>query len=226
MAETGEGPNPGKIQSSCFLWSSFKDPAIERLYQSYSAKQKRAGLQCFLYAAILFDVYILAVPSSQDYIIFIVMSCFLLLNLLLFLWCKMGAQSSPIWAAVPHISWHLANAQLLAHLFLKKNEVTSRDCLGWVLLLDYLVYVTLPLRLRYCVMLSLGTCTSYLVAVVGLAKSDTHVLQQVGIILSQILYFICGKLVFITTITYKSYINDIVGLSYNFIVFPSLYNFI
>lgn len=180
MSETGEGPNSGKCQSSCFLWSSFQDPDIERLYQSYSAKQKRAGMQSFLYAAMLFDVYMLAVPSSQDLIIYIVMSCFLVLNFLLFLWCKKGGQKSPVWAAVPHLSWHLANAQLLAHLFLKKNEVTSRDSLGWVLLLDYLVYVTLPLRLRYCIMLSLGTCASYLVAVVGLAKSDTHVIQQVS----------------------------------------------
>jgi adenylate cyclase 3 len=40
--------------------------------------------------------------------------------------------------------------------------------------------VTLPLRLRYCVVLSVGTCASYLVAVVGLSKSDAHLLQQVG----------------------------------------------
>lgn len=182
LAETGEAQNAGKRQSNCFLWSSFNDPAIERLYQSYSVKQKRAGLQCFLYAAILFDAYMLAVPSSQDVIIYVVMSSFLVLNLCLFLWCKKGSQKSPIWAAIPHLSWHLANAQLLAHLFLKKNEVTSRDCLGWVLLLDYLVYVTLPLRLRYCIMLSIGTCASYLVAVVGLSKSDTHIVQQVRII--------------------------------------------
>jgi hypothetical protein len=102
------------------------------------------------------------------------------LNLGLLAWCCRGIQHSSIWAAVPHIAWHLANSQLLAHLFLKKNEVTGRDSLGWVLLLDYLLYVTLPLRLRYCVVLSVGTCASYLVAVVGLGRSDAHLLQQVG----------------------------------------------
>lgn len=178
MAEQGDATS--KVQSRCFLWSSFTDPAIERLYQSYSVKQKRAGLQCFLYAAILFDVYILSVPGGQDIIICSVLSTFLVLNLLLLLWCKKGVSKSPLWAAIPHLSWHLANAQLLVHLFLKRNDVTSRDCLGWVLLLDYLVYVTLPLRLRYCFMLSLGTCASYIVAVVGLTKADTHLIEQVS----------------------------------------------
>lgn len=168
------------LQSHCLFWSSFKDPSLEKLYQSYSVKQKRAGLECFLITAILFDIYVLVVPSGQDLIVFGVMSTFLILNCLLLIWCKRGVQKCPIWPAIPHISWHIANAQLLVSLFLKKNEVTSRDNLGWALLLDYLIYVTLPLRLRYCTILSLGTCASYLAAVIGLCKSETHFLQQVS----------------------------------------------
>lgn len=169
-----------KMQSSCFLFSSFKDPALEKLYQSYSVKQKRSGLECFLITALLFDIYMLIVPSGQDLLIFGVIGSFLLMNCFLLLWCKRGTQNSIVWAAIPHVSWHLANAQLLASLFLKKNEVTSRDSLGWVLLLDYLIYVTLPLRLRYCVILSAGTCASYLAAIIGLSKSETHQLHQVS----------------------------------------------
>lgn len=84
-----------------------------------------------------------------------------------------------LWAAAPHIGWHIANIQVLAALFYKKNEVTSRDSLGWVLLLDYLIYVTLPIRLRYCIILSVGTCASYIAALIGLAKSDVNFYQQV-----------------------------------------------
>lgn len=109
------------------------------------------------------------------------MGSFLLMNLALLIWCKRGFGNKMIWAAAPHISWHIANTQLLAALFLKKNEVTSRDSLGWVLLLDYLIYVTLPIRLRYCIILSLGTCASYIAALIGLAKSDLHFYQQVRI---------------------------------------------
>lgn len=63
--------------SRCFLWSSFEDPSLERLYQSYSVRQKRAGLECFLVAAVLFDVYMLVIPSGQDLTIFGAMSGFL-----------------------------------------------------------------------------------------------------------------------------------------------------
>lgn len=174
-----------KLKSRCFLWSSFDDPSLEKLYQSYSVKQKRAGLECFLITAVLFDIYMLVIPSGQDLTIFGVMSSFLVLNCCLLIWCKRGVQKCALWSAVPHVAWHIANAQLLASLFLKKtNEVTSRDSLGWVLLLDYLIYVTLPLRLRYCVMLSLGTCACYLAAIVGLVKPDQeiNVIEQVRII--------------------------------------------
>lgn len=177
----GESVVQENLQSCCLFWSSFKDPSLEKLYQSYSVKQKRAGLECFLITAILFDIYMLVVPSGQDLIVFGVMSTFLILNCCLLIWCKRGAamQKCTIWPVIPHISWHIANAQLLVSLFLKKNDVTSRDSLGWVLLLDYLIYVTLPLRLRYCTILSVGTCASYLAAVIGLSKSDSHFFQQV-----------------------------------------------
>jgi len=177
----GESGGQALLQSTMFRFfqRSFRDPALEKLYQSYNVKQKRPGLEVFLYAAILYDMYMLLLPG-QDALMRGLTIAFVGLNLGLLAWCCRGIQHSSIWAAVPHLAWHLANSQLLAHLFLKKNEVTGRDSLGWVLLLDYLLYVTLPLRLRYCVVLSVGTCASYLVAVVGLGKSDTHLLQQVG----------------------------------------------
>ncbi|XP_019870532.2 adenylate cyclase type 3 isoform X2 [Aethina tumida] len=167
-----------KMKEKCFLVSTFTDSSLERLYQSFSVKQKRAGLECFLIAAILFDIYMIAVPSGQDLFIFGFMGAFLVMNCSLLIWCKQNYKSKLIWAAIPHISWHIANAQVLAALFLKKNEVTSRDSLGWVLLLDYLIYVTLPLRLRYCIILSIGTCTSYIAAVIGLSKSNLHFVEQ------------------------------------------------
>lgn len=126
------------------------------------------------------NFFLLQVPSAQDLFIFLLMCAFLMMNLVVLIWCKAGYDNKLMWDAAPHIGWHIANTQLLAALFLKKNEVTSRDSLGWVLLLDYLIYVTLPIRLRYCIILSLGTCASYVAALVGLAKSDLHFYQQVS----------------------------------------------
>ncbi|KAG5867334.1 hypothetical protein JTB14_026371 [Gonioctena quinquepunctata] len=118
------------------------------------------------------------VPSGQDLLFFGFMIFFLVMNTAILVWCARGFKSKMLWAAVPHISWHIANAQVLATLFLKKNEVTPRDSLGWVLLLDYFIYVTLPIRLRYCIILSVGTCASYIAAIIGLSKSDLHFYQQ------------------------------------------------
>ncbi|KAL1123898.1 hypothetical protein AAG570_001668 [Ranatra chinensis] len=148
------------------------DTSLERVYGAYSVKQKRAALCCLLAASALYDVHAVGAPPGA-----------LLLGGNLALWAA-SRWASPrlarrLWPILPHLAWHLALLQLLAHLFLQTNEVTARESLGWALLLDYLVYVTLPLRLRYCVMLSLGTCASYLVSLVGLAKSDAHLTQQV-----------------------------------------------
>ncbi|XP_028137320.1 adenylate cyclase type 3 [Diabrotica virgifera virgifera] len=168
----------GKMKETCYLFNTFTDPSLEKLYQSFSVKQKRAGLECFLLTAILFDIYMLVVPSGQDIWIFGFMSLFLTVNSCILIWCKRSFESKLLWAAVPHLCWHVANAQILIALFLKKNEVTLRDSLGWVLLLDYLIYVTLPIRLRYIIILSLGTCASYIAALIGLSKSELHIYQQ------------------------------------------------
>ncbi|XP_067008082.2 adenylate cyclase type 3-like [Anabrus simplex] len=157
---------------------AFRDPALERLYQSYSVRGKRAGLQCFVCAAILYDIYSLSIPGAMDALLRGLTAAFLGFNLALLAWCWRGSPRCPLWVAVPYLAWYLANSQLLAQMFLKKTDVTARDSLGWALLLDYLLFVTLPLRLRYCAMLSVGTCAMYLVAVAGLGMSDAHLIYQ------------------------------------------------
>jgi hypothetical protein len=154
------------------------DPALEHLYQRYSVKQKRAGVQCFLAAAVLYDVYMLVLPGpGQDSMTRGLTAAFLGLNLALLAWTLRPYRLDALWAAVPYVAWFLSITQLLAHLFLRKQEGTGRDSLGWALLLDYLLYVTLPLRLPYCVLLSVATCTLYMVTLYGLAfKYDSYIL--------------------------------------------------
>lgn len=160
----------------------FNDPALERLYQSYSVKQKRAGVQCFLAAAVLYDVFMLVLPGPgpvQDSLTIGLMAAFLGLNLALLAWTLRPYRLDALWAAVPYVAWFLAITQLLAHFFLRNYNGTGRDALGWALLLDYLLYVTLPLRLRYCVLLSIATCGLYSVTLYGLAyKGDATLPAQ------------------------------------------------
>ncbi|XP_030766881.1 adenylate cyclase type 3 [Sitophilus oryzae] len=177
--ETKDNQLAGKMKEMCYIFNTFSDHSLEWLYQSFSVKQKRAGLKCFVITAILFDIYMLVVGFSTDVLTISTILFFLVINILLFvLSTKDLIKSKVFWAALPHICWHVANIQIMATLFLKRNEVTLRDSLGWVLLLDYLIYVTLPLRLRYCIFLSFGTCASYVIALVASSKSDLHLTQQ------------------------------------------------
>lgn len=46
--------------------ASLTDDALEKLYRSYSLKQKRSGLSCFIVASVVFDLWAIVVPQGQS----------------------------------------------------------------------------------------------------------------------------------------------------------------
>lgn len=46
--------------------ASLSDDVLENLYRSYSLKQKRSGLNCFIGASIVFDLWAIVVPQGQS----------------------------------------------------------------------------------------------------------------------------------------------------------------
>jgi hypothetical protein len=46
--------------------TSLPDDVLEKLYRSYSLKQKRSGLTCFIVASIVFDLWAILVPQGQS----------------------------------------------------------------------------------------------------------------------------------------------------------------
>lgn len=42
------------------------DDVLEKLYRSYSLKQKRSGLVCFIAASVVFDLWAILVPQGQS----------------------------------------------------------------------------------------------------------------------------------------------------------------
>lgn len=44
---------------------SLPNDVLERLYQRYSIKQRRAGLECFLATSVLFDLWAIFVPQPE-----------------------------------------------------------------------------------------------------------------------------------------------------------------
>ncbi|XP_011505214.1 PREDICTED: adenylate cyclase type 3-like [Ceratosolen solmsi marchali] len=160
---------------SNLLKTSFSSTKLERLYRSSSLQQRRGGLQCFLISAVFYDFYTLALPDSELPARGLT-AVFLGLNLGLLAWAERGTRArDALWSVVPHVAWQISIAQLLAQLFLKSTEVTPRDSLGWLLLLLYLHFATLPLRLSLCALLAVGTAATYMVSVVGLSKAPVPI---------------------------------------------------
>ncbi|XP_043288033.1 adenylate cyclase type 3 isoform X2 [Venturia canescens] len=167
---------------SNLLKTSFSSSKLEKLYRASSLQQRRGGLHCFLLSAILFDIYTLASPEPELPARGIT-AVFLGLNLALLALAESGTRArDALWSAIPHLAWHISTGQLLVQLFFKSTEVVPRDGLGWLLLLLYLLFATLPLRLLHCAFLAFGTATTYIVAVVGLAKIPTQTPIEVLII--------------------------------------------
>lgn len=44
---------------------SLPNEVLERLFQRYSIKQRRAGLECFLVTSVLFDLWVIFVPQPD-----------------------------------------------------------------------------------------------------------------------------------------------------------------
>lgn len=156
---------------SNLLRTGFSSSKLEKLYRSSSLQQRRGGLQCFLVSAVLFDFFTLGAPSTE-FPAKGLTTVFLGLNLGLLAWAEKGTRArDALWSVVPHVAWQISIAQLLAQLFLKSTEVTPRDNLGWLLLLLYLHFAALPLRLSLCALLAVGTAATYMVSVIGLSKT-------------------------------------------------------
>ncbi|XP_049536076.1 adenylate cyclase type 3 [Anopheles darlingi] len=157
------------------------DAVLDKLYQSYALKQKRVALVCYLIASILFDIWAIAVPQGQSVESIVVTSVFLTINVALAIvlrFCGRGRFRGIVWEIAPHLAWLLAIKQLFLQLFLK-GSVTPRDSLGWAILLNFLVYVTLPVLLKYTgILLGLGSFATYVNAIIGLAKKENYFWEQ------------------------------------------------
>lgn len=141
----------------------FRDSALESLYQTYNLKQKRASTECFLFACALYDVYALV---SEDRL-HLQMAAFFVIDCLLWIWCKWSPK--PLWKLVPIVAGQIPGIQLVCRLVFNDLVISGNDDLGWAILFDFLLFVTLPLSLFWSVIFSLSLCAEYLTVVSYLA---------------------------------------------------------
>lgn len=60
------GPERNSSSAIAPISSSLPDDVLEKLFRSYSLKQKRSGLVCFIAASIVFDLWAILVPQGQS----------------------------------------------------------------------------------------------------------------------------------------------------------------
>lgn len=155
------------------IFNYFKDPSLECLYENFSLRQKRTGLESFIVGSILSGLNVLCVIGDEDIIELSGLVGLLLIHIFLLVLCRKGYNNNIFWAVIPHVCWHLANAQFFFF---------SRHSLDWVLLLNFLIYVTLPLRLRYCIMFSIGTTASYGLILYGCSGINCNTFEEVSLV--------------------------------------------
>jgi len=151
----------------------FADRATENLYQSYNAKQKRAAFACYVSASVLFDVYCLTVYDPRSPWTWSLLA----VNLATLLWCRVAGGRRRHWSAMAHLAWLASVVQVVFHMV--ANSADGADLLGWILLYDYLAYVSLPVTLTLCIALSAATCVTYVLTMAALADHHAYLARQV-----------------------------------------------
>lgn len=159
---------------SNLLKTRFSSLSLEQLYRSSSLQTRRGGLLCFLAPAIIHATLIIC-QTNAGLLARGVTAIFLGLNLCLLAWIGRSAKAKDcLWSTISHFAWQLFTTQILVQLLFKNTEVTPREGMGWMLLMLYLLFATLPLRLSLCALLALITAATYILAVIGLAKEPAN----------------------------------------------------
>ncbi|EDW78192.1 uncharacterized protein Dwil_GK24141 [Drosophila willistoni] len=141
---------------------------LNELYHNYSIKQRRSGLKWFLFAAILFNLWTICIPWEQAVPTRVVNCCMLVAYLALTALLHIGRRSEQpsmrslhqaMLTIIPKALWFLAMLHFAAYVMLQAS-FSPRDVLGWAILLNFLIYVTLPLPLIF-LGLVVGFCTYF-----------------------------------------------------------------
>ncbi|CAG9798079.1 unnamed protein product [Chironomus riparius] len=178
---TRNGPERNSSSAIAPISSSLPDEVLEKLFRSYSLKQKRSGLVCFLAASIMFDLWAIIVPQGQSLESLGVTCVFLILNISLAVLLKFCGKSrfrGAIWEISPLLAWLFAITQLFLQLLLKE-AVTPRDSLGWAVLLNFLVYITIPVVFQYTgILLAIGSFAVYMGIIIEAARMEEYFWEQ------------------------------------------------
>ncbi|XP_039147014.1 adenylate cyclase type 3 isoform X3 [Drosophila simulans] len=162
---------------------------LNELYHNYSIKQRRSGLKWFVFAAALFNIWTIGIPWDQSAPTRVINCCMLVAYLALTALLHIGRRSGKpalrrfhqiLLIIVPRALWLLSILHFTVYVILQPS-FSPRDLLGWAILLNFLVYVTLPLQLIF-LGLSIG-CITYFICLslpVGYSRWDSLLSNQLA----------------------------------------------
>ncbi|XP_037927319.1 adenylate cyclase type 3 [Teleopsis dalmanni] len=165
---------------------------LKKLYHTYSIKQRRGGLKWFLIASLLFNIWLLIIPQGQClealFVTMVVFCINLLICILLHLNYLLSKPDSSTGLQrlinifipyAPHVLWTVCIIHLVLYILLQES-VSPRDALGWAILMNFLIYVTLPVTLLYTgCLFGIGTVIFYLGALLIASRRDPMLIEQI-----------------------------------------------
>ncbi|XP_036321319.1 adenylate cyclase type 3 [Rhagoletis pomonella] len=164
------------------------DAVLDKLFHNYFLKQRRAGFKWFLFAAILFNGWTLIIPHEQNLVPLVFTLFVLCTNVMLSIVLDLRLSAlknvkdlhEQITKHASYLLWGLFLTHFTVYLYLQGTNTSPRDTLGWIILFNFLIYVTLPIELFYngCCMGFL-TVAIYPLQIYFFARRDPIFLQQI-----------------------------------------------
>ncbi|XP_071097413.1 adenylate cyclase type 3-like [Haliotis cracherodii] len=198
-ARVGPMKEPEVIQNDQIgrLFTHFRDKVDERLYRIYYKRQKLDMIDSFVVFSAIFDVYILVMAilkySENEITKIAIVALLLFVNILLLVLCHIQRISVAMRSNVAYVIWTLLTIQIFFDLSWNSNSGLPSEGITWLVVLVYLTYVMLPVKLLLCILLASLVSVGHMCAVIIIwtQKSNNVTLlgNQVG---ANILLVVCS----------------------------------
>ncbi|XP_069951272.1 uncharacterized protein [Cherax quadricarinatus] len=154
-----------RILPKC-LHRTFVDKDVEQLFQAYHERQRRADLNILLAGGAIFAAYsvtlCLADLKESNVYAPLAPACIGAIHVLLLLLCRLHVFPERSWILLPYVVWALFLAGVGVFVALGPPMPIPRQALLWLILLHFMVFVGLPLRLPACLLLTSITAAAHL----------------------------------------------------------------
>uniref|UniRef100_A0A0P4W939 Adenylate cyclase N-terminal domain-containing protein n=1 Tax=Scylla olivacea TaxID=85551 RepID=A0A0P4W939_SCYOL len=171
-----------RILPKC-LHRTFVDKDVEQLFQTYHERQRRTDLHILLGAGVTFTAYSAAMcvlggvgpllPAP------LALAGIGVLMLLLMLLCRLHVFPERSWTFLPYLAWALFLSAVGVFVFLGPPTPVPRQALLWLILLHFMLFVGLPLRLPACLLLTSFTAAAHLASSALLMPEGQRLTLQV-----------------------------------------------